>query len=156
MTTHHATALRQLRAVHDSYFIYLARLFEHLTDAPHQEVITTLVNDTFYELWESNRLWDAPRTMHEWLLRTAIGRARRCLRPVPPDGEDEDSSTLTVEERAAIYLVYTGHTREQVAGILRLSGVCVDALLSQARLSIQNRYAKHQGGCRQPSVTTSL
>jgi DNA-directed RNA polymerase specialized sigma24 family protein len=124
-----------LRTLYDVYFPYFNRLFEQLTGASDPELVVPLINDTLFELWESGRLSESPRAIHEWLLRSVVRRAQ-CfirLRTGPPAPTHGSLRALSIEERAVICLAYTGHAREQIAGILCISETCVDSLLGQAR-----------------------
>lgn len=47
-------------------------------------------------------------------------------------------SALSVEERAAVHLVYTGHPRENIAGILQVPCQCVDTVLTRARTAMRH------------------
>ena len=137
-------AIHRLRHLYVSWFSQLERLFEHLVDTADSEVILSLINETLYELWHSSCAGASSGALNEWILRCAVKQAQRFVRQqpasLPVDGRGHTMlSPLPVEERAVIYLTYSGHSRVQVASIVRLACEEVDRLLARARARLRDR-----------------
>jgi DNA-directed RNA polymerase specialized sigma24 family protein len=140
--------LLRLRRIYETYFCYLERMFEHLADTTDPRTILTLINETLLELWHSSCASRAPAAVNEWVLRCAIKQVRRFLlqQASPPAGCGL-LSALSVDERAVVYLTYTGHARAAVAGIMRLPCGGVDELMARARTRL------HYDACEKITFT---
>jgi DNA-directed RNA polymerase specialized sigma24 family protein len=142
MVYHDRAAMRRLRSLYLGYFPYLERLFEHLLDTADTQLILSLINETLYELWYSSQVSRLPAALNDWMLRCAIKQARRFLRQQlgPYPKSHGLLGGLSFEERGVVYLAYTGHSRVQVASIMRLSCEAVDALLAHARVRLRESH----------------
>ncbi len=129
------TSIHRMRQLFITWFPYLVRLFEHLTETADPDALSLLINETLYEQWPSER--------SEWILRGAVRRARSFSRQRTGHCERYPLSPLPFDERTVIYLAYTGYSRLQVASIIGIPSEDVDALLRQGR----KRLRRLRGGC---------
>ena len=141
-----------LRSLYCNYFPALARLFSHLTTSSDSEAVAYLVNETFLAVWRASEDLRPSDCAYVWIMRLAVDQARHGLmddshfavsmRPDIAPAENLPCSSrtalrpLSLEQRTVMYLVYTGHSRQAIADILRLSPESVDTLLTQARIEL--------------------
>ena len=144
-----------LRSLHSNYFPGLARLFSHLSPASDFETVAYLVNETLLAVSGAGEDFHPDHSAYVRIMRLAVDQVRYrlgndalfavSLRPDLALGEDLPSSSrtllrpLSLEQRAVMYLVYTGHSRQTIGDVMRLSSDSVDALLSQARIEMARR-----------------
>ena len=125
MTHPDRTSIHRMRQLFITWFPYLVRLFEHLTETADPDVLRALISETLYEHW----LYEPSDS----ILRGAVRRARSFSRQRTGHGERYPLSPLPFDERTVIYLVYTGYSRLQVASIIGIPSEDVDALMRQGR-----------------------
>jgi RNA polymerase sigma-70 factor, ECF subfamily len=148
------------------YFARLANFFLHLTT--NADLVEELIDDTMVEVWQKSASIGANASVAVTIMRLAYSRGQKCFaetratRPhvqrgiqdtdhdiTLPTTLDRPSSLqdfllkLPVEERAVLHLVYTGgHSRRDIADIMKISCECVDVLLGDARLRLRHGYAQ--------------
>jgi hypothetical protein len=124
-----------LRALYLAYFPRLAAFLSHLTTAPAED----LINDILLDVWRFAASGEAQESIHVWIMQLALRHAG--LHPplfAPRAGTSRKAAllaNLSLEERAAMHLVYTGHTRSQVMQILGAGEAEMDRLLTGARVA---------------------
>jgi DNA-directed RNA polymerase specialized sigma24 family protein len=144
-----------LQSLYVSYFPSLTRLFSHLTASSSAATIAYLVNETLLAAGRASEDVHSNDSAYVRIMRLAVDQARHrlrgdsliaaSLRPDTACGESPPYSSrtllrpLSLEQRAVMYLVYTSHSRQTIADILRLSSQSVDALLTQARIELARR-----------------
>ena len=141
-----------LRSLYHDYFPGLERLFSHLTTSSNAATTAYLVNETLLAAWRASEDFYPDDSAYVSIMRLAVDQVRQRVRTDPlfavslrPDtalGESLPCSSrtllrpLSLEQRAVMYLVYTGHSRQTIADILRLPAQSVDTLLAQARIEL--------------------
>jgi DNA-directed RNA polymerase specialized sigma24 family protein len=141
------------------YFARLANFFRHL--AVHANLAEELINDTMIAVWIEGASIGANSSVTIAIMGLAYSRAQKRLAEsktkapyAQPAIQDTDHdgptlrtsdtasnspflSKLPLEERAVVHLVYaSGHSRRDIAEIMKVSCECVDALLGDARLRL--------------------
>ena len=114
-----------LQTLYEIYFPRLVPFFTHVSSAPVEE----LINDTFFDVWQDSDMAVVGESIYVWIMRIALSHARL-------HGYTAPSAGLTLDQRAVMYLVYTGRAREEVAAIVGVPRGGVDALLSRSRASL--------------------
>ena len=121
------------------------------------EFIEELMIDTMVEVWKERASIGANLSVSVAIMRLAYSHGQRHFakatetrRALPRDKKNDECSlpvrlavasnqqdshfTLPFGERALLYLVYgCGHSRRDIADIMKVSSECVDLLLSDAR-----------------------
>jgi DNA-directed RNA polymerase specialized sigma24 family protein len=146
---------RAIEKLYQRYFSRLAKFFLELNvDA---NCIEGLIIDTMVDLWTERATLGASVTVSVAIMRVAYSHGQRYFAKamqtqstIPRDRKNPERSSpvqLTVvsnqqgsdvtprfEERALLYLVYgCGHSRRDIADIMKVSSECVDLLLGDAR-----------------------
>ena len=143
-----------LGLLHAAYYPRLVRLFAHLTTRLEADAVESLIEETMFAVWQTPQSCDAADSVYAWVMGLALNQARaqmldtsslRCLtRPVDSDRDGGRSAEpdgfvyalftpLSLEERAVVHFVYTGHGCRDIAGIMSVSCERVTTLLFQAR-----------------------
>lgn len=150
-----------LRRLHSLYFSRLVKFFAHLAPMSAAEVIDDLVADTMFDVWRTSASLERSPSLHVAIMRIAWGHASTHLAhheaPLPPPRQlsnDAESNIwlssrsealpplsdvlarLHVNERAVVHLVRSGHSRQEVADILRMSCHTVDAYLASSMIAL--------------------
>lgn len=150
-----------LRRLHMLYFPRLVRFFTHLAATSATDVIEDLVTDTMFDVWGKSATFERERPVHVSIMRLAYVRGRQrlaegdrlrcspnsglpgsnCDTRLPGSSEvsvalPEVFATLHVAERAVVHFVHSGHSRQEVADILRMSGESVDAHLASSMIAL--------------------
>ncbi len=138
-----------LRRLHSLYFSRLVSFFVHLTPMSAAEVIDDLVADTMLEVWRTSASLGRSPSLHVAIMRIAWAHASTYLArgdvPLPPAHSSSPEALpplsdvlarLPVHERAVVHLVHSGHSRHEVADILRMSCHTVDAYLQSAMIAL--------------------
>jgi DNA-directed RNA polymerase specialized sigma24 family protein len=124
-----------LRTLYTAYFPRLAAFLSNLTTAAVEDVI----NDILLDIWRLGGNLRRTESIHVWIMQLALSHARFhpstfSSRPATT-GKAALLANLSFEEKAIIHLVYTGHTRREVAQILGTCEAGMDRLLTDARLA---------------------
>ena len=143
------SALAQLYLL---YFPRLSNFFTHLT--ANADLAEELISDTMFDVWRQSTNIGPDTPVFVWVMRIAYMHALRRLarestgpihdRPGPTALEhvphlQDLLVSLTVEERAVVYLVYSSHhSRQDVAYIMQQSSEYVDMHLTNARLWLRS------------------
>jgi DNA-directed RNA polymerase specialized sigma24 family protein len=160
------SALRQL---HSGYFSRLVRFFAYLIPSSASEVLDGLIADTLFDVWRTSATLGSDSSVHVAIMRLAWGHVSRQLangevRPPPaapvsgsPDrqtqlaSQAEDleplsaaSEALPAIGRAVVYLVYSGHSRKEVADMLSIPCESVDARVGNWMVTRQQRSLPRQ------------
>ena len=143
------------------YFARLANFFRNLT--ARADLAEELINDTMFEVWIKRASIGSNASVSLAIMGLAYSRAQKrfaeaaAVQPhSQPAIHDKDHdrppltisdtpsnpsvllSTLPVEERAVMHLVYASkYSRRDIADIMNVSCECVDVLLSGARLRLR-------------------
>lgn len=150
-----------LRHLHMLYFRRLVRFFTHLTATSATDVIEDLVTDTMFDVWGKSATFERERSVHVSIMRLAYvhgtkrlaeGDWLRCSPKSSLPGSNCDArlpsssdvptplpevfAALRVAERAVVHFVHSGHSRQQVADILSMSGESVDAHLASSMIAL--------------------
>ena len=153
-----------LACLHSEYFSRLLKFFAHLMPAAAPEVVDDLIADTLFDVWRqcatlgseasvhiaimrlawahgSKRLanTEAHRPSPETLSRSRGRQTRLSSRPEAPQLSSEVFEALPPPRRAVIHLVYSGHSRQEVADILSMSCESVDACLTSWMIAHRQR-----------------
>jgi len=165
-----------LLRLHSLYFSTLAKFFMHLAPMAAAEVIDDLIADTMYDVWRLSASLGRGCSVHVAIMRIAwehgskhpahsevhlsspqrfskrpesktwLSTRPEVLRPL-----SDVLATLHVSERAAVQLVYSGHSLQEVADILNMSCQAVSAYLSSAMIALHPWLA-----ARHSSTTSDL
>jgi DNA-directed RNA polymerase specialized sigma24 family protein len=155
-----------LERLHLCYLPRLAQFFTHLTAVSATETIDDLIADTLFEVWCSSATFTKQTSVYLSIMRLAYDRGRRRLAQAEPSQPDLDSlnerparerwpanrseaipdlpdvfATLRVAERAVAYLVFSGHSRQEVLDILGMSQEAVDEHLASSLILLHPRLA---------------
>jgi DNA-directed RNA polymerase specialized sigma24 family protein len=155
MATGSRSALARL---HREYFSRLVNFFVHLMPVSAPEVVDDLIADTLFDVWRqratfardssvhvaimriawahgSKRLanGEAPRPSSEALAGSRGGQTRLASRTAVLQLSSEVFEALTPSGRGIIHLLYSGHSRQEVADVLSISCEAVDACLASWR-----------------------
>jgi DNA-directed RNA polymerase specialized sigma24 family protein len=137
--------------LYDAYLPRLIGLFRHLVAANDQSLVGQLVEETMMGVWLRREELAATDSSHVSIMRQAVTHARRRLekqRQISTPRERTPTlrmlASLSVDERAVMHFVYTGHSREQVAALMGGSLEGVDTLLSSARARIRRGFARRR------------
>jgi DNA-directed RNA polymerase specialized sigma24 family protein len=144
-----------MRLLHAEYFSRLIKFFTHLLPASTAEVVDDLIADTLFDVWRTSATFASDSSVHVAIMRIAWAHGKKHLassearqptleplygtrdRQKRPAGRTE-AEQLTAEAfaalppmgRAVIHLVYSGHSRQEVADIVNTPCESVDAHLS--------------------------
>jgi DNA-directed RNA polymerase specialized sigma24 family protein len=134
------------------YFPQLSNFFTHLTASA--DLAEELISDTMFDVWRQSTNIGPDIPVFVWVMRIAYMHAlRRLARESTGPNHDRPGPTalepvphlqdllvsLTVEERAVVYLVYSGHrSRQDVVYIMQQSSEYVDMHLTNARLWLRS------------------
>jgi len=144
-----------LRLLHAEYFSRLVKFFTHLLPST-PEAVDDLIADTLFDVWRTSATFASDSSVHVAIMRLAWAHGSKHLassearQPTPePLSRTRDRQTrlavrteseqLTAEAFAAlppvgrvvIHLVYSGHSRQEVADIVNTPCESVDAHLSR-------------------------
>jgi DNA-directed RNA polymerase specialized sigma24 family protein len=155
--------------LHEAYYPRLARLFSHLTTTREPGPIEHLIEETMLSVWLARESLDDVTSVYVWTMGIAFDHARQPLEiksqlheavshpPRAIRGADRDMGyvldsgpqrwvysllgPLSVEERAVVHFVYTGHSCQDIADIMSLSCEQVHMLLSRASIYMRSAAA---------------
>lgn len=155
-----------LQRLHIRYFPRLAQFFRYLTAASGSETTDDLIAETLFEVWRNSATFAKEMPVKISIMRLAYSHGRRRLvqgeqsradlRPLSarraPAGWSANRSevdrdlpevfaTLGVAQRAVVYLVFSGHARQDVLDILGMSTEAVDAHLASSMHILRPRLA---------------
>ena len=144
-----------LRLLHAEYFSRLVKFFTHLLPLT-PEVLDDLIADTLFEVWRTSATFASDSSVHVAIMRLAWAHGSKHLAnsearqatPEPPCGTRDRQTRLAVRTeaeqltaeafaalppmgRVVIHLVYSGHSRQEVADIVNTPCESVDAHLSR-------------------------
>ena len=144
-----------LRLLHTEYFSRLVRFFSHLIPSSTQEVVDDLIAATLFDVWRTSATFASDSSVHVAIMRLAWAHANEHLAsseagqpaseplrrtrnwqtrlPVRTEAEEltaELFAALPPMGRVVVHLVYSGHSRQEVADIVNTSRTSVDAHLS--------------------------
>jgi DNA-directed RNA polymerase specialized sigma24 family protein len=144
-----------LRLLHTEYFSRLVKFFSHLIPSSTPEVVDDLIAETLFDVWRTSATFASDSSVHVAIMRRAWAHANEHLasseagQPASEplcrtrDGQTRlpvrtEAGRLTAEAFAAlppmgrvvIHLVYSGHSRQEVADIVNTPCESVDAHLS--------------------------
>ncbi len=146
--------------LHELYYPRLARLFSHLTTTRDPVPIEHLIEETMLSVWVARESLDDVTSVYVWIMGVAFDHARQPSPSHPSRtirGADRDIGyvldcgpqrwvysllgPLTVEERAVVHFVYTGHSCQDIADIMSVSCEQVHLLLSRASIYMRSAAA---------------
>jgi DNA-directed RNA polymerase specialized sigma24 family protein len=155
--------------LHEAYYPRLARLFSHLTTTRDPELIGRLIEETMLSAWLARESLDTATSVYAWIMGLAFDLARRPTRLTPPPHDtnstphhttraaDRDITSaiesgptrwiyallgpLSIEERAVVHFVYTGHSCQHIADIMSVPSEQVKELLCRAALYMRSAAA---------------
>jgi DNA-directed RNA polymerase specialized sigma24 family protein len=152
MATGSQSALARL---HCEYFSRLVKFFAHLMPLSAPEVVDDLIADTLFDVWRQCVTFASDSSVHVAIMRVAWAHGSRRLASSEDTPEalsgsrggqvrlgsqtgvpqllSEVFEALTPPGRAIIHLVYSGHSRQEVAYVLNISCEAVDACLTSWR-----------------------
>jgi DNA-directed RNA polymerase specialized sigma24 family protein len=144
-----------IRLLHAEYFSRLVKFFAHLLPLSTPEVVDELIADTLFDVWRTSATLASDCSVHVAILRIAWVHGKQHLASIearqstlgPLYGTRErqtrvavrtEADQLTAEAfaslppmgRVVIHLVYSGHSRQDVANIVNTPCESVDAHLS--------------------------
>ena len=144
-----------LRLLHAEYFSRLVKFFTHLMPSSTPEVVDDLIADTLFEVWRTSATFASDSSVHVAIMRLAWAhgskhlassearqatseplcgtRDRQTRLAVRTEAEQltaEAFAALPPMGRVVIHLVYSGHSRQEVADIVNTPCESVDAHLS--------------------------
>ena len=138
------------------YFLQLANFFSHVMAASAADDVEHLVVETMLRIWRASPDLARETSAHVAIMRIAYRYgSERC----PADGDaspppwpaspsrarnpaspwqslHKTLAELPRVDRAVVHLVYSGHSRQEVADILSMSHVSVDARLASSRAAL--------------------
>jgi RNA polymerase sigma-70 factor, ECF subfamily len=151
-----------LEQLYMRYFVRLAKFFQNLT--ARADLAEELINDTMFEVWKGGASIGANASVLLVIMGLAYSRVQKHFADASADEshsqrtvEDAEHSsslltdtpsdsqiflsTLPVEERTVVHLVYAGgSSRRETADIMNVSCDCVDMLLGRARASAKQYF----------------
>ena len=165
ISTGDRAAFRQLYFL---YFPQLAKFFSRVLATPDAHVIEDLIAEVMSHVWYVSGAFGREKSVDESILRIAYRCA--CAR-LPVEGQPNQLvprpasrnldlnrkpespwqrlhnilAALPMAQRAVIQLVYSGHSRQEVADILDTSCESVDAHLATARVALDPWLASRLG-----------
>ena len=144
-----------MRLLHAEYFSRLVKFFTHLLPASTPEVVDDLIADTLFDVWCTSATFASDSSVHVAIMRLAWAhgskhlassearqltpeplrrtRDRRAPLAVRTEAEQPTAEALAALPpmgRVVIHLVYSGHSRQEVADIVSTPRESVDAHLS--------------------------
>lgn len=143
-----------LARLHGEYFSRLGKFFANLMLLSAPEVVDDLIADTLFDVWRQCATFASESSVHVAIMRLAWahgskrlatsaarrpspeplprsrGRLTRLSSRIEAPQLSEVFEALPPSERATIHLVYSGHSRQDIADILSISCESVDACLS--------------------------
>jgi DNA-directed RNA polymerase specialized sigma24 family protein len=144
------------------YFPQLAKFFSRVVTTSARDVVDALIADAMLRIWHESAALATEESPHVSIMRIAY----QCgCHPVPACDQPNQSAprasprelggyrgsespwqrlhmsiaALPVRERAVIHLVYSGHSRQEVADILGMSCESVDMHLARSRIALDAR-----------------
>jgi DNA-directed RNA polymerase specialized sigma24 family protein len=145
-----------LGQLHGEYFSRLVKFFTHLIPSAAPELVDDLIADTLFDVWRTSSTFASDSSVHVAIMRLAWThgskhlansgagtsiqeppprtRARQTRLAVRSEAEQltaEVFASLPPMGRVVIHLVYSGHSRQEVADILSTPCESVDAYLSR-------------------------
>ena len=173
MATGSRSALARL---HRGYFSRLVKFFAHLMPSSAPEVVDDLIADTLFDVWSQCANLASDSSVHVAIMRiawthgstrlAADSEARRPSREALSGSRGEQArfssrtavaqlpsevfEALSPSGRAIIHLVYSGHSRQEVAEVLSISCEAVDASLASWRTAYRARLVPND------SITTGV
>jgi DNA-directed RNA polymerase specialized sigma24 family protein len=159
-------------AVSELYFLYflqLANFFTHVVAPSAASVVEDLIVEAMFRIWHESAALAREASVHVSIMRIAYRcgcerlpadghpnqlPTRPSSRNLGRDGKPESPwqslhkilAVLPMAERAVIHLVYSGHSRQEVADILGMSCESVDAYLVSSRISLRPWLAERSVG----------
>lgn len=151
-----------LEQLYMRYFARLAKFFQHLT--ARADLAEELINDTMFEVWIGGASIGANASVWLVIMGLAYSRVQKhftearadeshsqrtirdaehssSLLPDTPSDSQLFLSTLPVEERAVVHLVYaSGSSRRETADVMNVSCDCVDMRLGRSRASAKQYF----------------
>ncbi len=138
-----------LARMHREYFSRLVRFFAHVMPTSAPEVVDDLIADTLFDVWQQCATFASESSVHLAIMRIAWTRVSARLaesspemlsgsrgeqgqpasRPEEPQPASAALEGLSPRVRAISHLVYSGHSRQEVADVLDIPCEAVDALL---------------------------
>lgn len=153
-----------LARLHREYFSRLVKFFTHLMPSAAPEVVDDLIADTLFDVWSQCATLASDSSVHVAIMRIAWAHgskrlanseARRPSAEALPGSRGEQGGfssrtamsqplsevfeALSPSGRAVIHLVYSGHSRQEVAEVLSISCEAVDASLTSWRTAHRAR-----------------
>jgi DNA-directed RNA polymerase specialized sigma24 family protein len=147
-----------LARLHCEYFPRLVAFFAQLMPLAAPDELDDLIADTLFDVWRQCVNFASDSSVHVAIMRVAWAHGSRRLannearrhspearsgsrggptrlssQTGPPQPLSEAFEALTHSERAIILLVYSGHSRQEVADIVSISCEAVDASLTSWR-----------------------
>ena len=144
-----------MRLLHAEYFSRLVKFFTHLLPASTPEVVDDLIADTLFDVWCTSATFASDSSVHVAIMRIAWTHGKKHLassearqptleplygtrdRQTRLAGRTEAEqltaaalAALSPIGRVVIHLVYSGHSRQEVADIVSTPRESVDAHLS--------------------------
>ena len=148
-----------LGLLHAAYYPRLVRLFAHLTTRLEADAVESLIEETMFDVWQTPQSCDEADSVYAWVMGLALNQARQaamldtssshCVTRPVDSGRDGGRSAepdgfvyalftpLSLEERAVVHFVYTGHGCRDIAGIMSVSCEQVTNLLTRARTAMR-------------------
>jgi hypothetical protein len=115
---------RAIEKLYASYFSRLAKFFLELN--VRADLIEDLIIDTMVDLWKEGASIGANVSVSVAIMRLAYSNGQKHF-------VKATETQSRFEERALLYLVYgCGHSRRDIADIMRVSPECVDLSLGDA------------------------
>jgi RNA polymerase sigma-70 factor, ECF subfamily len=146
------------------YFARLAKFFQNMTLPA--DLVEELINDTMLEVWKAGESIRTNRSVLLAIMRLAYSRVQQYFAEARADETHSQRdvhdwepsksmlatatpsdlqillSSLSVEERAAVHLVYaSGCSRRETADVMKIECDCVDVLLRDVRASAKPYYS---------------
>jgi len=147
------------------YFPQLAKFFSHVVATSVPQLVEDLIAETMLRIWRESAALARETSVHVSIMRIAY---RCGCEHFPAHNQPNESSSgplsrnlcrdswffrkpksqwqrlheiiaaLPAAERVVIHLVYSGHSRSEVAAILSISGEMVDGYLAASRISLRD------------------
>ena len=160
------SALRQL---HIDYLTPLVAFFSRLMTTCDADAIDEAIAETMFRVWGASSALSAQISIHAAIMRIAylcvaervpidgpLSRPQsRASVPSSTDSNCPDRAsgapetllqalgTLPLVERAVVHLVYSGHSRQEVANILGMPAESLDTVLASSRTALHPWLSRH-------------
>lgn len=125
-----------LQLLHQAYYPRLIRFFGHLQSSANLESLEHLIERTLLGVWLSLGPCLIADSVYIWIMGLALKQAQDVSSVMHPEPEGfvyALFAPLSIEERAVVHFVCTGHACQEIAQIMSVSCEQVNALLSRAR-----------------------